>query len=76
MPGETADPTEDKRSDVESSACPPCACSVCPDSTATFNISIRIAFFRGSYLGPRELVAVELQRRLVKHFEGASAALS
>ena len=40
-----------------------------------FNISIRIVFFRGRYLGTRELVAVELQRRLVKHFEGASEAL-
>ncbi|MGB7728648.1 MAG: LysR family transcriptional regulator [Candidatus Acidiferrum sp.] len=36
-----------------------------------FDISIRIAFFRGRYLGTRELVAVELQRMLVKHFEGA-----
>ena len=39
-----------------------------------FNISIRIAFFRARHLGMRELVAVELQRRLVKHFEGASEA--
>jgi DNA-binding transcriptional LysR family regulator len=41
-----------------------------------FNISIRIVFFRGRYLGTRELVAVELQRMLVKHFEGASEAPS
>jgi DNA-binding transcriptional LysR family regulator len=39
-----------------------------------FNISIRIAFFRGRYLGTREQVALELQRILVKHFEGASKA--
>jgi DNA-binding transcriptional LysR family regulator len=37
-----------------------------------FNISIRIAFFRGRYLGTREQVALELQRTLVKHFESAS----
>ena len=37
-----------------------------------FNISIRIAFFRARYLGTREQVALELQRILVKHFEGAS----
>jgi DNA-binding transcriptional LysR family regulator len=36
-----------------------------------FNISIRIAFFRGRYLGTREPVALELQRMLVKHFAGA-----
>jgi DNA-binding transcriptional LysR family regulator len=42
---------------------------------SNFNISIRIAFFRGRYLGMRELVADELQGRLVKHFEGASEAL-
>jgi hypothetical protein len=36
-----------------------------------FNISIRIAFFRARYLGTREPVALELQRMLVKHFEGA-----
>jgi hypothetical protein len=36
-----------------------------------FNISIRIAFFRGRHLGTREQVALELQRILVKHFEGA-----
>jgi DNA-binding transcriptional LysR family regulator len=42
---------------------------------SNFNISIRIVFFRGRHLGMRELVAVELQRRLVKHFEGASEAL-
>jgi DNA-binding transcriptional LysR family regulator len=39
-----------------------------------FNISIRIAFFRARYLGTREQVALELQRILVKHFEGASEA--
>lgn len=39
-----------------------------------FNIPIRIVFFRGRYLGTREPVAVELQRRLVKHFEGAREA--
>jgi len=37
-----------------------------------FNISIRIAFFRGRHLGTREKVALELQRILVKHFKGAS----
>ena len=41
-----------------------------------FNISIRIAFFRARYLGTREQVALELQRILVKHFEGASEAPS
>jgi DNA-binding transcriptional LysR family regulator len=41
-----------------------------------FNISIRIAFFRGRHLGTREQVALELQRILVKHFEGASEALT
>jgi hypothetical protein len=41
-----------------------------------FNISIRIAFFRSRSLGTREVVAVELQRMLVKHFEGASEASS
>jgi DNA-binding transcriptional LysR family regulator len=39
-----------------------------------FNISIRIAFFRARHLGTREQVALELQRILVKHFEGASEA--
>jgi len=39
-----------------------------------FNISIRIAFFRARHLGTREQVALELQRMLVKHFEGASGA--
>jgi DNA-binding transcriptional LysR family regulator len=38
-----------------------------------FNISIRIAFFRARYLGTREQVALELQRILMKHFNGASA---
>jgi DNA-binding transcriptional LysR family regulator len=38
----------------------------------SFNISIRIAFFRGRHLGTREQVALELQRMLVKHFEGRS----
>jgi DNA-binding transcriptional LysR family regulator len=37
-----------------------------------FKLSIRIAFFRGRYLGTREKVALELQRMLVKHFEGTS----
>jgi DNA-binding transcriptional LysR family regulator len=35
-----------------------------------FSISIRIAFFRGRYLGAREQVALELQRIFVKHYEG------
>jgi DNA-binding transcriptional LysR family regulator len=34
-----------------------------------FNITIRIAFFRGRHLGTREQVALELQRMLVKHFK-------
>jgi DNA-binding transcriptional LysR family regulator len=34
-----------------------------------FNITIRIAFFRGRHLGTREQVALELQRLLVKHFK-------
>jgi DNA-binding transcriptional LysR family regulator len=34
-----------------------------------FNITIRIAFFRGRHLGTREQVALELQRILVKHFK-------
>jgi hypothetical protein len=38
-----------------------------------FSIAIRIAFFRGRYLGTREQVALELQRMLVNHFENASA---
>ena len=37
-----------------------------------FNISIRIAFFRARHLGPREQVALELQRILVKTFERTS----
>jgi DNA-binding transcriptional LysR family regulator len=41
-----------------------------------FDLSIRIAFFRGRYLGTREQVALELQRILVKHFIGASEAPS
>jgi DNA-binding transcriptional LysR family regulator len=36
-----------------------------------FNFAIRIAFFRARHLGTREQVALELQRILVKHFEGA-----
>src|SRR6204780_341298 len=40
----------------------------------SFNISIRIAFFRARHLGTREQVALELQRILVKHFEAASKA--
>jgi len=38
-----------------------------------FSIAIRIAFFRGRYLGIREQVALELQRMLVNHFKNASA---
>jgi DNA-binding transcriptional LysR family regulator len=37
-----------------------------------FKLSIRVVFFRGRYLGPREKVAMELQRMLVKHFEETS----
>jgi len=37
-----------------------------------FKLSIRVAFFRGRYLGPREKVAMELQRMLMKHFEETS----
>jgi DNA-binding transcriptional LysR family regulator len=33
-----------------------------------FHISIRIAFFRGRYLGTREQAALELQRILMKHY--------
>ncbi len=36
-----------------------------------FNLSIRIAFFRGRYLGTRERAALEFQRILVKHFADA-----
>jgi DNA-binding transcriptional LysR family regulator len=35
----------------------------------SFNLSIRIAFFRGRHLGTREPVAGELQRMLAKHFK-------
>jgi DNA-binding transcriptional LysR family regulator len=38
-----------------------------------FNIAIKIAFYRGRYLGTREQVALELQRMLVSHFENTSA---
>jgi DNA-binding transcriptional LysR family regulator len=38
-----------------------------------FSVAIRIAFFRGRYLGTREQVAIALQRMLVNHFENASA---
>lgn len=38
-----------------------------------FSIAIRIAFFRGRYLGTREQVALELRRMLVNHFEKTSA---
>lgn len=38
-----------------------------------FRIAIRIAFFRGRYLGTRGQVAIELQRMLANHFENASA---
>lgn len=41
-----------------------------------FNIPIRIAFFRARHLGTREQVALELQRILVKHFEGTGEAPS
>jgi DNA-binding transcriptional LysR family regulator len=41
-----------------------------------FNISIRIAFFHARHLGTRAQVALELQRILVKHFEGTGEALS
>lgn len=34
-----------------------------------FNITIRIAFFRGRHLGAREKVALELQRILMKQFK-------
>jgi DNA-binding transcriptional LysR family regulator len=40
---------------------------------SNFSVAIRIAFFRGRYLGTREQVAIELQRMLVNHFENASA---
>ncbi len=36
-----------------------------------FNISLRIAFFRGRHLGTREQVAIALRRILVSHFEGS-----
>jgi DNA-binding transcriptional LysR family regulator len=39
-----------------------------------FNLSIRIAFFRGRYLGTRERAALELQRLLMKHFADAEEA--
>ena len=38
----------------------------------SFSIAIRIAFFRGRYLGTRERVALRLQRMLMNHFENAS----
>src|SRR6202162_4192605 len=38
-----------------------------------FSVAIRIAFFRGRYLGTREQVVIELQRMLVNHFENGSA---
>ena len=38
-----------------------------------FSIAIRIAFYRGRYLGTRERVAIELQRMLVNHFKNAPA---
>jgi len=47
-----------------------------PIEHPNFNITIRIAFFRGRHLGAREQVALELQKILVKHFEDASEALS
>lgn len=39
-----------------------------------FNLSIRIAFFRGRYLGTRERAALEVQRILIKHFADAEEA--
>lgn len=39
-----------------------------------FNLSIRIAFFRGRYLGTRERAALEVQRILMKHFADAEGA--
>jgi DNA-binding transcriptional LysR family regulator len=38
-----------------------------------FSIAIRVAFFRGRYLGTREQVALELQRMLANHFENGPA---
>lgn len=38
-----------------------------------FNLSVRIAFFRGRYLGAREKVAMELQQMLVKHFKAVAS---
>jgi DNA-binding transcriptional LysR family regulator len=37
-----------------------------------FNLSIRIAFFHGRYLGAREPAAQELQRILIRHFESGN----
>lgn len=39
-----------------------------------FDLSIRIAFFRGRYLGTRERAALEVQRILIKHFADAEEA--
>jgi DNA-binding transcriptional LysR family regulator len=49
---------------------------LCVIEHPNFNISIRIAFFRGRHLGTREQVALELQRILVKHFEGTGGTRS
>lgn len=38
----------------------------------SFNLSIRIAFFRGRYLGTREQAALELQRLFIKHFKNGA----
>jgi DNA-binding transcriptional LysR family regulator len=38
----------------------------------SFNISIRIAFYRGRHLGIREKVAIELQQILLNHYKSIS----
>lgn len=40
----------------------------------SFNLSIRVAFFRGRYLGTRERAALEVQRILMTHFTDAEEA--
>jgi hypothetical protein len=40
----------------------------------SFNLLIRIAFFRARFLGTRERVALALQRILVNYFESTSEA--
>ena len=42
-----------------------------PIEHPNFNITIRIAFFRGRHLGAREQVALELQRILMKQFKAS-----